>query len=371
MRFQALATHSLKNFYNPVTDSVRYRNGNGFGYFWSLDKTSDRQGFYAEIFGRTRDYRADSGFTRRTNTNQAFFAYRTSTRSNSKATIIRLNFNQFARYTFDWDGRLQYFLAGSGVNGQFQRNIFVSAEGGYQREKIYEDEFGAMRNNLAPGTPGAIRGAFFGAPTRASHSPYVNWNYNQIVNKKFNFYHGAFIALGAFDFDFGGGNRYPRVSPAFIDWNTTCRTNPACPDRNRTPAQDPGRGMQLEIWGGFTYKPINPLSTSLDYTKSKLTRKDTDRVAYDTNIFTWRTTYQFTRFIYLRSRIDYDTLSSRVAGQYLFGWNPNPGTAFYVGYNDISAYNGFNRFNGALEEGFARNSRTFFIRASYLFRRSF
>ena len=87
------------------------------------------------------------------------------------------------------------------------------------------------------------------------------------------------------------------------------------------------------------------------------------------NIFTWRTTYQFTRFLFTRVRWDYDTLSSRAAGQFLFGWNPSPGTAFYVGYNDTLNYNGFNQYTGSLEPGFQRNRRTFFIRTSYLFRK--
>jgi hypothetical protein len=73
----------------------------------------------------------------------------------------------------------------------------------------------------------------------------------------------------------------------------------------------------------------------------------------------------------VRARWDYDTLRSHAAGQFLFGWNPNPGTAFYVGYNDDFNYNGFSPFTGHFEPGFERNSRTFFIRASYLFRKSF
>ena len=121
---------------------------------------------------------------------------------------------------------------------------------------------------------------------------------------------------------------------------------------------------------GFTYKITDPLITSLDYTKSKLTRNDTKLVAYDTNIFSWRTTYQFTRFTYARVRWDYDTLSTRATGQFLFGWNPNPGTAFYIGYNDTLRYNGFNPYSGQLEQRFSRDQRTFFIRASYLFRKS-
>ena len=364
MNFQAVGTHSLKNFYDPNTDKSRYRNGNGFGYYWNMDYSKDTHGWYAEIFGRTQDYRADSGFTRRTNTNQAFFAYRESTKSKPKATVIRWNFNQYVRYTFDWAGRNQYALAGASVNAQLQHNIFIYFEGGDQREKIYEEEFGAKRNNLAVGNPGRIVGAFFGAPTRSTPQPYMSWHYNQTVNKQFSFYSFGFYQAGSFDYDFGGGNRFPRVSPAYLAWVKGGKVD-------AYPALDPGPGRQLNTGGGFTYKPINPLTLSLDYTRDQLRRKDTGLLAYATNIFSWRTRYNFTRFIFVRARIDYDTLSSRVAGQYLFGWAPSPGKAFYVGYNDIQNYNGFNPYTGNLEQGFARNSRTFFVRASYLFRKSF
>ncbi|HKX83059.1 MAG TPA: DUF5916 domain-containing protein, partial [Pyrinomonadaceae bacterium] len=145
VKFQAVGTHSRKNFYDPRTDQVDYRNGNGLGYLVNADYTKDTHGWFAEIFGRTRDYRADSGFTRRTNTNQAFFANRFSTKSNPKAKIIRLNWNQFVRYTFDWNGRVQYALGGMNVNGQLQGNTFVYFEAGNQYEHIYEDEFGSDR----------------------------------------------------------------------------------------------------------------------------------------------------------------------------------------------------------------------------------
>jgi hypothetical protein len=41
-----------------------------------------------------------------------------------------------------------------------------------------------------------------------------------------------------------------------------------------------------------------------------------------------------------------------------------------VGYNDDLSYNGFSPFTSHLEPGFHRNSRTFFIKTSYLIRRS-
>jgi hypothetical protein len=148
MKFQVVGTHSRKNFYDPKMDSTNYRTGNGLGYFWNLDYTKDTHGWYAEIFGRTSDYRADAGFTRRTNTNQAFFANRVSTKSKPKAKVIRVNWNQFVRYTFDWKGRVQYALGGTGLNGQLRGNVFWSFEAGDQYEHIYEDEFGSDRTGV-------------------------------------------------------------------------------------------------------------------------------------------------------------------------------------------------------------------------------
>ncbi|MBP7416639.1 MAG: carbohydrate binding family 9 domain-containing protein [Pyrinomonadaceae bacterium] len=359
MTFQALATHSRKNFYSPIKDIVEYKTGNGFGYFWSLDHTKESSGWYAEIFGRTNNYRADSGFTRRTNTNQAFFAYRVSTKSRPKSKIIQISANGFTRYIFDMSGRTQGALLGANLNIQAQGSLFMNIEGGEQYEKNYEEEFGAKRNPAA-----GIEGAFYGAPTRSAKQPYLSFNINKNVNKQFSLYGFVGSIWNSFDYDFGGGNRYPRASAAYQAWVNSGYVGPE-------PALDPGPGHQFDLNIGFTYKPINPLTTSLDYTKSKLRRNDTGLLAYDTNIFTWRTTYQFTRFTFARVRWDYDTLSSRAAGQFLVGWNPNPGTAFYVGYNDSLNYNGFNPYTGAHEPGFSRNSRTFFIRASYLFRKSF
>ena len=77
-----------------------------------------------------------------------------------------------------------------------------------------------------------------------------------------------------------------------------------------------------------------------------------------------------TRFVFARAWLDYDSLASSVRGQYLFGWTPSPGTALYVGYNDDMNYNGFNPFTDLHESGFRRNGRTFFVKTSYLFRRS-
>jgi hypothetical protein len=166
----------------------------------------------------------------------------------------------------------------------------------------------------------------------------------------------------AFDFDFGAGLKFPRVSPSAL----------ADPEGALDPNSplDPGPGREFRLELELNYQPTEALRTELFYTKDRLVRNDTGRVAFDDNIFTMRTTYQFTRFTFARARLDYSSLEASMRGQFLLGWTPNPGTAIYAGYNDDSSYNGFSPFTDHPEPGFRRNSRSFFIKMSYLFRRS-
>jgi hypothetical protein len=363
MLFQALGTHSRKNFFDADRGRSDYRTGNGFGYFWSLDHTSDTRGWYIEAAGRTSDYRADSGFTRRTNSNTVLLANRLSTKSKPKAAIIRANWNQFARLGFDWDGRSQNGVAGMNLNLSLQGNTFIYTEAGVGYERIFEEEFGPKRTATR-------RGAFIGGPERSAYQPYFSFNVNKNFNKQLSAYGFVGSIWNSMDFDFGAGGSFDRVSPSYLAWLQCYLANPnGC--QLGYPALDPGKGYQFDAEIGADYKPSDPLRVSFNVRKSRLKRNDTGKVAYDANIFSLRSTYQFSRFTYTRLRLDYDTLTRNVSGQMLFGWNPNPGTAFYVGYNDNFNYNGFSPYTGQLEPRFERNSRTFFIRASYLFRKSF
>lgn len=380
MKFQVLGTHSRKFFYDPNLDRAKYRTGNGFGYSFNIDYTTDRHGWFLEAEGTTADYRTDAGFTSRTDTNSFFFANRVSTKSNPNATIIRANWVQFAKYGLDWKGRTQFGLVGNNVDLSLQGNMSIHAEFGVQYEKIYEHEFGPTRN------PANNRlGAFFGDPTRSATQPYVSINANKTVSKQFSIYGFVGSIFNAFDYDFGAGPRYPRSSPAFStylggpEYQTYIAglyayqadpINNPYPNFAEPPQLDPGSGWQFDANVGFEYKPSEPLRISMDYTKSRLTRNDNKKTAYDTNIFTVRSTYQFTRFIYVKARWDYDTLNSNASGQFLFGWNPNPGTAFYVGYNDNFNYKGYSPFTGSsspdLKETaghFSYEHRTFSVKA--------
>ena len=349
--FQALGTNSRRYFYSSDQDQRIFRTGNGFGYMTTFDYTQRRFGFFATSEGRTRDYRADVGFTRRTNSNFSGLFARISSdpKRNTKSKLQSWRIFSRVAGNYDWQGRSQQMFTGSNFFMQFQKQIFAGFGGNRRYERIFEEEFGPKRTHARPG-------AFFGESERSA----AGYNFFAFVganpSQKYSLNLEAGMNTSELDYDFGAGRRFPRVSPAAL-------ANPNAP-------LDPGVGQGRFLSANVAYQPTNPLRFSLDYTKSQLTRDDTKRLAYDDNIFSFRASYQFTRFVFLRSRIDYSTLASRARGQFLFGWTPNPGTSFYVGYNDDMNYRGFNPFNDRFEPGLQRNGRTFFIKMSYLIRRS-
>jgi hypothetical protein len=328
-----------------------YRSGSGFGYVGNYTKSGRHLFLQFQTVGRTADFRSDLGFVRRTNTNEDDFYGSWNSTPNQKGRFVSWNAESFNQIVYDWDGRIQGAAYGGHLFFNFKKQSFIGGGFDNRYEKDYEEEFGAKRT-------AAHAGAFFGEATRASNDKvwFIGGGATPSKTISMNFF--ANFGYGAMDYDFGGGDRFPRVSPAALQFGPGV-------------ALDPGAGRALDFNGVFTYKPTGDLSLQLDYTKSRLRRYDTGRLAFDDNIYTLHGTYQFTRFIFARARVDYDTLASNIRGQFLFGWTPNPGTAFYVGYNDDLNRNGFNPFTGDLEPGFRRNGRTFFIKTSYLLRKSF
>jgi hypothetical protein len=183
--------------------------------------------------------------------------------------------------------------------------------------------------------------------------------------------------MGQMDFDFGNGPDFPRASAPYVEYvdrRNQCIIDPSLPfcSSLSVPGLDPGPGDQLSVEVSLRYQPTTAFQTQLNYNKRRLVRHDTGLVAFDDNLFSSRSTYQFTRDIFARLRIDYSTLSRRVRPQFVLGWTPSPGTAIYAGYNDDINYNGYNPYVRSVQEpGFRSNGRTFFIKASYLFRKSF
>jgi hypothetical protein len=383
LTFQVLGTTSRRCFTDPsanlYTSSVSapcfngsttrdfYRTGNGLGYNFSYSKDGRHFYYGANGEGRTADYRADVGFTQRTNSNNEGINFGYNSEPKPKARLINWHFNNSSNITFNWQGRSQAMGEDVNVSFNFQRNTYVGVGLGVAYERLFEEEFGVKRTLTQ-------LGSFAGGPERSTRqvSPYLIAGTKP--SKKYSI--SLFVAhnSASFDFDFGAEPKFSRASPSAIAARQATLAGQCLNDPLPVVClalQDPGPGSELDADLSLSYQPTKALSMSIEYTKDRLVRRDTGLVAFDDNIYAFRSTYQFTRFIFLRARVDYDTLSSHARGQFLLGWTPNPGTAFYVGYNDDLARNGFSPFTGQLEPGFRSNGRVFFIKLSYLFRRSF
>ncbi len=353
--FQIVGTNSNRNFYNPNINALEYRTGNGIAYNINYDYTGKNRGYTFGINGRSKDYRADVGFIRRTNTHTASGGFRIGTEPKPTKTLIGFTSRTFFNASIDEQGRLQSAAASFNTNWNFQKQLQFNTGTDFEIAKIYEDEFGAKRNATQ-------EGRFFGQNFRKANQFTTDAEIEKTFSQKFSIGAGFGITTNDFDFDFGASERYKRVSPLALS------QNPRPEDVNKI---DPGKAFNFSYGADIDLQPVDAWSISASYKREKLRRNDNKLTAFDSNIFSFRSTYQFTRFTFVRTRIDYETVGGTINSQLLFGWSPNPGTAFYVGYNDSSNYRGFNDFRNDFDKGFRQDGRRFFIRMSYLFRRSF
>jgi hypothetical protein len=252
-----------------------------------------------------------------------------------------------------------------------QKQTFVGLDLQFGHERVFEHEFGPVRTATRP------QGAFAGpSGERAADFHAVQAFLESTPSKKY--YINLFLdyTAGIMEYDFGAGPRFPRASAAYQTYlaqalECSMPNPPAFCATLAVPGFDPGPGNQLTLQATFRFQPTSAFQTQLDINKRRLVRHDTGLVAFDDNLFSSRTTYQFNRNTFARLRLDYSTLDRRIRPQFVMGWTPNPGTALYVGYTDDINYNGFNPFTRHFEPGFQSNGRTFFIKASYLFKKSF
>ena len=350
--FQLVGTHTRDCFFNTnlqPSDSVaqqnrnkcggtfnEYRTGNGIGYNVWIERADRNLYMNYLAVGRSKDYRADVGFRQRTDTNYlgSFIQYKTD--PDNKKAIVFKRIQNASNISYDWRRRVQYWITNSQGMLALQRQTYIGGAFQYGGERVYEDEFGLTRKI---GRPGAFTGD---DPQRSTVFKAVQAFIETTPTKKFF----AFVLVdqtwGQMDYDLGANGRY-----------------------------NPGPGNQLLIESSFRYQPTTAFQTQLNYNKVRLVRNDTGRVAFDDNIFSSRSTYQFSRDFFARLRLDYSTISERVRPQLVFGWTPSPGKALYVGYSDNLSYYSRNPFNNTPENGLHSNGRTFFIKMSYLFRKSF
>jgi hypothetical protein len=349
LRGQVLGSTSRNFHYDPFRDEFSYKTLNGVSYTYRYSYNARNVGYGFGGGGTTQKFRADMGFTYRTDSMDNFAYFNRSSDPAPKAFVIRKSFGTSFGRRNDFSGRLQGW--GYDINGNlsFKGNAGLGSGFSFGPSKIYEDEFGPARSATRAGT-------FFGPPSRRVFE-YGSWSYfYKDFGKRFSLNADFGTSFNNFDYDFGAGPEFPRVSPAALQFGQNV-------------ALDPGEANGIYFGVGTGVKPTDTFRFSFSYNKSRLKRNATNLLVYESNNYSLGSTYQFTRFMNLKARVYYNTLGGRIFGQYTFAWTPSVGKALYIGYNSNANYNG-HPF-GQPHHGYLEMSRTFFIKMSYLFRKSF
>jgi hypothetical protein len=351
---QAVATAQLAGSFAdmPFRDTelggTRQRYGQGFGYYAKIERRGRHVLTALTASGSSPDYRADLGFTRRANTNGVTLQTTYNSEPRPDARLISWSATNVAVAQWDWQGRADFVYVYPQLRLNFRRQTSLSVFAFRDYERLFEEEFGARRG---PDRPGAFIGdserstSWEGFVVQGATSPSEAVALSVTMSRSWD----------VFDYDFGAGPKFPRVSPAALI--------------DASAPYDPGPATSTTISGDVTWRPVDALRTSLTASHDTLVRNDNGLTAYRATLLSWRTAYQFTRFTFVRLRTDWDSSSATLRGQYLFGWTPNPGTAIYAGYNDVATIDGFDSVTGVPVRGFRRQGRTLFVKVSYMLRR--
>jgi hypothetical protein len=116
----------------------------------------------------------------------------------------------------------------------------------------------------------------------------------------------------------------------------------------------------------FTLRPIPQIKAELEIRKSTFWQEKGGDLVYDYDIIYTKTTYQFSKQLFLRSIVEYNAYWKKVTTDILFSYMYNYGTVFFLGYGSLFEREYDSHRNEYLD--FRQNQRSFFIKISYLWR---
>lgn len=347
LAFEVSGSHADRPFYDPDRDARVERTGRGLGYYVDARRTGRHLSFTLNGEGRSPDWVAEIGYTRQVNANTWSLVTSYDAEPRSGATLISWSLIHTVLAQWDWQGRMKYAYLYPRVALTFPRQTSVTVFAYVDYLRLLEEEFGARRSAMRPGAfagPPERRTVLRGLTLQADTTPHPRLTATLLADRSWRI----------FDYDFGAGPRYPRVSPAAL-------VDPTAP-------LDPGTGRSLDVTATLTWRVSGGLRVSVEYVKSRLTRDDTRRVAWNENLVGGRVTQQLGRFAFVRARADWSSLRANLQAEVVGGWTPTPGTALYLGYHDDVNHDGYSPFTGRPEGGWSRNARAFFAKLSYAVR---
>jgi hypothetical protein len=132
---------------------------------------------------------------------------------------------------------------------------------------------------------------------------------------------------------------------------------------------EPFQGHIQDTRIGITVQPSGRFSQALSYRRIAFDRASSGGRAYDLDILYSRTTYQFSRRLFVRAIEQFDSSRFRVLTDFLASYELRPGTVAYAGYGSLIERREFVDDEWILGRGdYGTSQRGLFFKASYLHR---
>lgn len=132
---------------------------------------------------------------------------------------------------------------------------------------------------------------------------------------------------------------------------------------------EPYAGRSLNTGIELTVQPTGQFTQTVSYTRVEFDRRDTGARVYTIDLVNARTTYQFTRQLFVRGILQHDSSRRRLLADLLGSYELRPGTVLYAGYGSL--YDKRRLHDGEWLQGAGRYipiQRGVFFKASYLHR---
>jgi Domain of unknown function (DUF5916)/Carbohydrate family 9 binding domain-like len=130
------------------------------------------------------------------------------------------------------------------------------------------------------------------------------------------------------------------------------------------PFQGDSRSTSLDL----TFQPNARLTEDVSIQRVDFDRRDTGADVYSLTLVNTRTTYQFSRQLYARGIVQYDSSRRRILTDLLGSYELRPGTVLFVGYGSLLERRAFDGEPSDAADGYRTTHRGLFLKASYLHR---
>ena len=139
---------------------------------------------------------------------------------------------------------------------------------------------------------------------------------------------------------------------------------------------DPFQGQSNQLTMEMSYQPSNQFSTYTSFIRADFTQESTGADIYQTWIARSALTYQFNRYLFFRTILEYtartvydmDVQQRSLLGDVLVSFTYIPGTVIHLGYGSLHARNGLPADDLSRLRDLEVQKRGFFFKTSYLWR---